>query len=363
MQPIATIIIPTYDHADTLYASVKSALMQTVREIEIFIVGDGVPNRTREVVMDLKSDDRVRFVDRPKSPRTGEPYRHEILQEVKSKIVCYLSDDDLYFPDHVEHMLRLLENADFATTLPLFLDEGRFQVLLADLSQECNREVQARGLNGRFGLPYAAHTLDFYRRLPHGWRTTPPDFFTDQYMWQQCLSVPDCKSVSSFIPTVLRFPAPTRKHLNPLQRRAELDLWLPKLLDPLERDLLRQQSMTHAIQSGAKEICEATIQRYDLENALHASHVAHAAMENDLHEAYISHTALETDLRESKAAQAALIQRAELQQQLEIWIRSHAVQEQTAMNWQQSSDELLCQLKQLQNSRTQKLANLFRTHK
>lgn len=41
---------------------------------------------------------RFHVLDRPKGTRHGELYRHEALQVAKGKFVCYLSDDDLWFP-------------------------------------------------------------------------------------------------------------------------------------------------------------------------------------------------------------------------------------------------------------------------
>ena len=71
-RPKATVLVPTHDHGPTLLYSVRSALAQTVPDIEVFIVGDGVPDVTREVVARLMDEDkRIRFFDNPKGPRHG----------------------------------------------------------------------------------------------------------------------------------------------------------------------------------------------------------------------------------------------------------------------------------------------------
>src|SRR6266849_3725591 len=106
---VATILIPTHDHGPTLRASIASALRQTISEIEVFVLGDGVPDETRDIMADiLKTDERVRFFDNPKDERLGELHRPVALEIAKGRIVCYLADDDLYFPGHVEHMNWLL---------------------------------------------------------------------------------------------------------------------------------------------------------------------------------------------------------------------------------------------------------------
>ena len=62
----ATVLIPTHDHGPLLPCSARSVLAQTIEEIELFIIGDGVPDVTREVVSELMRDARVRFFDNPK---------------------------------------------------------------------------------------------------------------------------------------------------------------------------------------------------------------------------------------------------------------------------------------------------------
>ena len=72
MSVAATVIVPTHDHGPTLRLSVGSALAQTVEDIEVLVVGDGVPDVTREIVGELsRVDERVHFFDHPKGQRHG----------------------------------------------------------------------------------------------------------------------------------------------------------------------------------------------------------------------------------------------------------------------------------------------------
>lgn len=229
----ATVLVPTHDHGLTLLRSVRSALRQTVEELEVFVVGDGVPDETRDVMKALiASDARVRFFDNPKGARHGELHRHAALQEARGEIVCYLSDDDLWLPGHVAEMQALLAENDFAHAPTLsFHADGRPEQRRVDLSLEANRALL---LAGDVGVPlsFAAHTLALYRRLPAGWHPAPEGTFTDLYMWQQVLSVPDCRVVSGKQPTVLNFPSSTRRDWSEEERLAELDGWFERLSDP-----------------------------------------------------------------------------------------------------------------------------------
>jgi glycosyltransferase involved in cell wall biosynthesis len=88
--PVATVVLPTHDHATTLPYALESVQRQTVEDLEIVVVGDGVGDDTREVVAArMREDARIRFLDRPKGERHGERHRHEALAGARGRIVCY----------------------------------------------------------------------------------------------------------------------------------------------------------------------------------------------------------------------------------------------------------------------------------
>lgn len=249
----ATVLIPTHDHGPMLLHSARSVLAQTVEEIELFIIGDGVPDVTREIVSELRQDERVRFFDNPKGLRHGETHRHAALKEVRGKIVCYLSDDDLWFPEHVAYMRHLLEGTDFAHTLSLYIDErGEIACNIGDLAMPTYREFLLSGVNF-FALSCTAHTIDMYRRLPHGWRTTPAGIPTDLYMWQQFLSDPGCRATGGTRPTVLHFPSPLRRNQLPADRLTELEEWSSNLQDPGWRDAFILQVLNKVVRNQTEE--------------------------------------------------------------------------------------------------------------
>jgi hypothetical protein len=238
----ATVLVPTFDHGPTLTRAVRSALAQTVADLEVFVVGDGAPDVTRELMAGLTAaDPRVRWFDNPKGPRHGELHRHAALQEARGEIVCYLCDDDLFLADHVEHMRALLEDHDFAYSRPFWIDpEGEVRCYRVDLGLPYYRELFLGGEN-RIPLSYGAHTLELYRRLPAGWRTTPEGTFTDLYMWQQILSVPGIRVAGGVEPTVLHFPSPERAGWSSDERLEELDRWAARMREPRFREELAER--------------------------------------------------------------------------------------------------------------------------
>ena len=300
MTVAATVLIPTHDHGPTLRHSIPSVLGQTVEELEVFVIGDGVPDVTRELMAELTTaDPRVRFFDHPKGPRHGELYRHAALQEARGEIVCYLCDDDLWLPGHVEYLRELLAESDFAYSQPVWLDPaGETHALRVDLRLP-HFQALFRGGENRIPLSCAGHTLELYRRLPHGWRAAPEGVFTDLYMWQQILEVPGLRVAGGTRPTVIHPPSPERRGWSLDERVAELEPYSARLAEPAFADELAE-SAAAAIAADAAELEAAYGELADEARAAHA-----AAGE------------LEARLRESEAERVKLVERtAELDRDL-----------------------------------------------
>lgn len=215
-----------------------SALAQTVADLDIVIVGDGMPEAAAEVAREVAGlDERVRLVEHPKGPRHGEIYRHELLAETNARRVFYLSDDDLWLPEHVETLSELFDasGADFVCARGAArLGDGTWGLAHVDLAMPYHRDTMQAGYN-RVGLCDAAHTLEAYRRLPHGWRPAPRGTPSDLYMWQQWLAEPWPSYATAAVPTVLHFPSHERRDTTPAERLRELAEHRAVLDDPAAR--------------------------------------------------------------------------------------------------------------------------------
>jgi GalNAc5-diNAcBac-PP-undecaprenol beta-1,3-glucosyltransferase len=221
----ATVLIPTHEHVESLRHAVAGVQQQTLQDFELFIVGDGVSDASRVLINEfITADDRIRFFDFPKGPRKGEIHRHEALQYAQGRFVAYLGDDDIWLPNHLEILGRLLVDADFGHTLQVGVDaNGNFVFLPADLENPIFRERMLTELFNRFDFTFAGHTMEAYRRLPYGWRTTPPDFpWTDLYMWRQFLAEPWCRARSAMVPTGINTWTHQRPHLNDRERAEDI---------------------------------------------------------------------------------------------------------------------------------------------
>jgi glycosyl transferase family 2 len=266
--PEATIICPTFDHGPTLRHSLGSALAQTVEDVELFVIGDGVPDTARAIVRELTARDRrVRFFDNPKGERHGELHRHHAMREARSELILYIADDDLWLPWHAETMIAALGEVDFAHTIPAWVTpEGEMGVNIVDLSDDFyRRRFLAGDPASGLGLCRCGHTRELYARLPHGWRPAPPGVPTDRYMWQQILAEPWVRPRSIPAFTALGLPAPARPGWTAEQRADELGRWAAQLADPAGRLALERQVLAVFARNAAWERKHSTLEREALE--------------------------------------------------------------------------------------------------
>ncbi len=242
----ATVILPTHDHGGTIRFPLACLQRQTVRDFEVFVIGDGVPEEQKPALRQwVAADERFHLVDRPKHSRRGEPYRHEILQSARGRIVCYLCDRDLWLPDHLERMVGLLSTVDYGHSLPLHvLPDKSFRTFPVDLAFVGYRHMMLTMNDNRMPFSCFAHTLAAYRDLPEGWTTTPDGYWTDLHMFRKFMAQPTLSGASGIVPTAVTFPSPPRQGWTEAQRAAELETWQAQLETVegrlrFERDILR----------------------------------------------------------------------------------------------------------------------------
>jgi glycosyltransferase involved in cell wall biosynthesis len=243
MPTLFTVVIPTHDNEDTLSSSVASVLGQTIPDFELFIVGDGATEKTRQIAHALTlGDDRITFFDLPKGECLGENNRHQALQDARGKYVAYLTDDDLYLPSHLQTLCRAFEGEsapNFAHTQHVNVMPGgvitfqpfdfRSGVAVALLQHPTLHEVCG------FGTSFGGHTLELYRALPVGWNPAPKGVHSDLHFWSTILQSGLARAESIFAITVLHFDGRSRQNMSKSDRAIELSQWLHTLKDPRGR--------------------------------------------------------------------------------------------------------------------------------
>jgi hypothetical protein len=191
-----------------------------------------------------KIDPRISVFSFPKSERTGEPYRDEIIRtKARGKYIFYCSHDDLWLPGHVEEIIKLLKDFEFGHSLHAELSPGRREtnggdffktINYADMQDPVCREkmLNEKTPFNYFGLTFAAHTKNSYLKLNKGWATTPKGIWTDLYMWRKFLSAYGEHSGTLKKITALHFPAYERTNMSVQERDGELAFYYKKVLEP-----------------------------------------------------------------------------------------------------------------------------------
>lgn len=191
------ILLPTHRRPHTLAYSIASVLAQAHRDFLLHVLADGSGDDTEAVVRGFH-DPRIRFYRFPKAPGFGYSLRNEILRKTSAPYVAYMTDDDLWFPDHLQKSLLQLQGGRLAHVAfrschvkhpggldPYFFSfdwhRGRSSTLLRNLfmgSVECVHHRSCLDIAGywnetlsRFG------DREFYNRV----RTSPlPSAYVDE---------------------------------------------------------------------------------------------------------------------------------------------------------------------------------------
>lgn len=226
----ASILIPTHNHAETLPITVESALAQSVRDLEVIIIGDGVTPDVRAAAEGLAAvDARVRFLDRPKGPSHGEIYRDEAIRAARSDAIFYLCDDDLLLPEHVADLLVLLETHNFVQCMNSYITtDGELELLPSDLSNPryIGWHLAKQPFFNSTSLTGTAHSKAFYLHVARHWETTPSGCPPDIYQWRKMMGHPEFRGATSSRVTALQLPTSLgREAHDQVERALELSHW------------------------------------------------------------------------------------------------------------------------------------------
>lgn len=108
MTPLVTVVIATYHRPHLIGRSVASVLRQTVGDLEVLVIIDGVDDGTRAVVEGL-GDPRTRVIETG-NKRGPAAARNLGARQGNGKYLAPLDDDDEWLPDKLETELRFISD-------------------------------------------------------------------------------------------------------------------------------------------------------------------------------------------------------------------------------------------------------------
>jgi glycosyltransferase involved in cell wall biosynthesis len=238
----ATIIIPTHNRATTLPMSIESALGQSVRNIEVMIIGDGCSDACRQVALDFAArDGRVVFHDLPKAPLRGVANRDFGVRNAAGALIFYNDDDDLLLPHHVAVLSQALMSADIADTPAVSITpSGQVDLGLHDSAHSLQRELLARKALKTVFDTHLGHRKDAYLGLDAPWlRST--DWRATLHMFAAFAAKPRFRWRSVQRITALSFHGRRRAAMSDADRARELREWSRPMRQVLFEHRLRRR--------------------------------------------------------------------------------------------------------------------------
>jgi glycosyltransferase involved in cell wall biosynthesis len=232
-----TVLLPVIRPPVLLPNAIESVLAQTVKEFEIFVVGDGAPPETIECAREFaRRDPRVTVFPFLKGQRQGEAHLHTALTNASGNFVAYLEDDDLWFPNHLEELEKLLLSVDFGHTIHVTgHPDGHVDSLPSSLGNPDFRRRFLDDLFNRFGYSFCGHRLKAYRRLPEGWAPSPVGMYNDLHMWRKFLRVNEFNFGTRMVITAIALPSSLREGMSLEERAREAAVWMSRIADEHER--------------------------------------------------------------------------------------------------------------------------------
>ena len=104
-----SVVIPTYNRAASIGASIQSVLNQTYQNLEIIIVDDGSTDNTPQIV-ETFADDRIRYICLEQNGGASHA-RNTGIRLAESEYVAFLDSDDEWMPQKLEKQMQVMRQA------------------------------------------------------------------------------------------------------------------------------------------------------------------------------------------------------------------------------------------------------------
>ena len=108
-EPLISVIIPTCRRPGLLKEAVASVLAQTWRHWELIVVDDDPEGSARGAVESF-CDVRIAY-ERHTAGRGGSAARNTGLARATGEFVAFLDDDDVWFPEFLQKMVKAFDGA------------------------------------------------------------------------------------------------------------------------------------------------------------------------------------------------------------------------------------------------------------
>lgn len=113
-EPLVSVIIPTYKRSEMLPRTVDSVLSQTYKKIQVIVVDDNNPDtswrKETENRMSQYLDNPNVFYIKHSHNKNGSAARNTGWKFSSGQLICFLDDDDFYYPNKVASQVKILQS-------------------------------------------------------------------------------------------------------------------------------------------------------------------------------------------------------------------------------------------------------------
>jgi len=154
--PMVSVLIPTFNRQQYLSEALVSALHQNYANLQVIVVNDG--GQDVSDIVESYNDPRVAFINRKEN--RGKAFSlNEALARVQGKYIAYLDDDDLYYPNHIEMLVNILENQTNCQVAYTDLYKAYCKIMPDGSRQILGKVVEISRDFDRFLMLYFNHAL------------------------------------------------------------------------------------------------------------------------------------------------------------------------------------------------------------
>ncbi len=108
MQPLVSIVMPSYNSEKTISSSIDSVISQTYSNWELLITDDNSTDGTLNVIAEYaKKDNRVKFFRNVENVGAGAS-RNKSINESSGRFVAFLDADDLWLPNKLSKQVEFM---------------------------------------------------------------------------------------------------------------------------------------------------------------------------------------------------------------------------------------------------------------
>jgi len=108
--PLVSIVIPVYNRTEELKRSIKSCLLQTYENWELWVIDDNSTTNIQAITSKF-NDKRINYSKLPIRSNANVA-RNKGIQLSKGKWIFLLDSDDEYMPNHIERYLYFIKSND-----------------------------------------------------------------------------------------------------------------------------------------------------------------------------------------------------------------------------------------------------------